>query len=288
MAEQSVLVVEDTDEIRELVITVLRRAGFDVREAGSGAAVPGGGPPGRARPDRARPRPARRRRHRGLPPDPRRDPVLRPHAHRARRGGRPADRPRRRRRRVHGQAVLARASWWPACRRCCASRAGRRPPSRRPPAEESVRRLAELEVDEESREVRVDGAVVDLTRTEFDLLAALASRPGRVLQRETLLREVWQTDWEGNLRLVEAHMSNLRRKLAGRRAELPGDPDRARGGLPARRRRPAGHRGTGTRCRPPASACSCTSRPWREDRRAGRSAPRSPWQTSRDLGVRPA
>ena len=45
------------------------------------------------------------------------------------------------------------------------------------------------------------------------VLAALASRPGRVLQRETLLREVWQTDWEGNLRLVEAHMSNLRRKL---------------------------------------------------------------------------
>ena len=34
-----------------------------------------------------------------------------------------------------------------------------------------------------------------------------------MLQRETLLREVWQTDWEGNLRLVEAHMSNLRRKL---------------------------------------------------------------------------
>ncbi len=79
--------------------------------------------------------------------------------------------------------------------------------------EASVRKLNELEVDEESREVRVDGAVVDLTRTEFDLLAALASRPGRVLQRETLLREVWQTDWEGNLRLVEAHMSNLRRKL---------------------------------------------------------------------------
>jgi DNA-binding response OmpR family regulator len=79
--------------------------------------------------------------------------------------------------------------------------------------EGAVRRLAELEVDEDSREVRVDGAVVDLTRTEFDLLAALASRPGRVLQRETLLREVWQTDWEGNLRLVEAHMSNLRRKL---------------------------------------------------------------------------
>src|SRR3712207_2965525 len=73
--------------------------------------------------------------------------------------------------------------------------------------------LFRSEVDEDSREVRVDGSVVDLTRTEFDLLAALASRPGRVLQRETLLREVWQTDWEGSVRLVEAHMSNLRRKL---------------------------------------------------------------------------
>ena len=91
---------------------------------------------------------------------------------------------------------------------------GRSPPAgRRRRRASRVRRLAELEVDEESREVRVDGEVVDLTRTEFDLLAALASRPGRVLQRETLLREVWQTDWEGNLRLVEAHMSNLRRKL---------------------------------------------------------------------------
>ena len=80
-------------------------------------------------------------------------------------------------------------------------------------ADAAVRKLAELEVDPDSREVRVDGAPVDLTRTEFDLLAALFSRPGRVLQRETLLREVWQTDWEGNLRLVEAHMSNLRRKL---------------------------------------------------------------------------
>jgi DNA-binding response OmpR family regulator len=86
-------------------------------------------------------------------------------------------------------------------------------PEPRPAVEDSVRRFAELEVDPDSREVRVDGAAVDLTRTEFDLLAALVSRPGRVLQRETLLREVWQTDWEGSVRLVEAHMSNLRRKL---------------------------------------------------------------------------
>lgn len=81
--------------------------------------------------------------------------------------------------------------------------------------------LADLEIDEETREVRVDGVDVPLTRTEFDLLHALASRPGKVLQRETLLREVWQSDWEGNLRLVEAHMSNLRRKLVAAGLEHP-------------------------------------------------------------------
>lgn len=75
--------------------------------------------------------------------------------------------------------------------------------------------LADLALDEDTREVWVAGSEVALTRTEFDLLMALVSRPGKVLQRETLLREVWQSEWEGSLRLVEAHMSNLRRKLAG-------------------------------------------------------------------------
>ena len=60
-----------------------------------------------------------------------------------------------------------------------------------------------------------------LTRTEFELLLALAARPGRVLQRESLLREVWQSEWEGNLRLVEAHMSNLCRKLIAAGLDRP-------------------------------------------------------------------
>lgn len=81
--------------------------------------------------------------------------------------------------------------------------------------------LPGLEIDEDAREVRVRGAAVPLTRTEFDLLHALATRPGRVLQRRTLLREVWGSDWEGHLRLVEAHMSNLRRKLAAAGLEQP-------------------------------------------------------------------
>ena len=82
-------------------------------------------------------------------------------------------------------------------------------------------RLGALEVDAGTREVHVHDSVVPLTRTEFDLLLALAGRPGRVLQRETLLREVWQSEWEGNLRLVEAHMSNLRRKLVAAGLDRP-------------------------------------------------------------------
>jgi DNA-binding response OmpR family regulator len=77
-----------------------------------------------------------------------------------------------------------------------------------------IRRVGDLEVDLDSREVRVAARALTLTRIEFDLLATLASRPGRVFQRETLLREVWRTEWEGSLRLVEVHVSNLRRKLA--------------------------------------------------------------------------
>jgi len=82
----------------------------------------------------------------------------------------------------------------------------------------NVTRVGDLEVDLDAREVRIatteiPATEIPVTRTEFDLLAMLASKPGRVFQRETLLREVWQTDWDGNVRLVEVHMSNLRRKL---------------------------------------------------------------------------
>jgi DNA-binding response OmpR family regulator len=210
LADQSVLVVEDTDEIRELVRTVLAKAGFDVRAVSSAAECLA---------EVRRQAPDLIVLDLGLP-DADGTEVCR--QVRAETGcyvlmltaraeevdlliglavgadgymAKPFS-PRELVARV--QAMLRRPGV---------------PAPRTAPAEESVRRLAELEVDEDSREVRVDGAVVDLTRTEFDLLAALASRPGRVLQRETLLREVWQTDWEGSVRLVEAHMSNLRRKL---------------------------------------------------------------------------
>jgi len=208
---QTVLVVEDTDEIRELVVTVLTKAGMDVRAVASGAAC-------------------MEELRRSVPDVVVLDLGL-PDA-----DGTEICRQIRAETQCYVLMLTARAEEVdlliglavgadgymakPFSPRELVARVQAMLRFPRPvqtvaaeTPEESVRRLAELEVDEESREVRVDGAIVDLTRTEFDLLAALASRPGRVLQRETLLREVWQTDWEGNLRLVEAHMSNLRRKL---------------------------------------------------------------------------
>ncbi|MGY1713296.1 response regulator [Geodermatophilus sp. SYSU D01106] len=210
MGAQSVLVVEDTEEIRELVVTVLERAGLDVRAVGSGteclAEVR------RSAPDLVV-------LDLGLPDG----------------DGTEVCRQLRAESGCYVLMLTARAEEVdllvglavgadgymakPFSPRELVARVQallRRPAAAAvvPVPEDAVVRLADLEVDEDTREVRVDGAPVALTRTEFDLLAALASRPGRVLQRETLLREVWRTDWAGSLRLVEAHMSNLRRKLS--------------------------------------------------------------------------
>ncbi|WP_194923036.1 response regulator transcription factor [Catenulispora pinisilvae] len=76
-----------------------------------------------------------------------------------------------------------------------------------------VLRFGGLEVDRESREVTLDGAPVALTRTEFDLLAALMSRPHRVWERDTLACQVQHTDWPGDDHVIDVHIANLRHKL---------------------------------------------------------------------------
>ena len=78
------------------------------------------------------------------------------------------------------------------------------------PSEESAQRLT---VDVESRVAVLDGEELTLTRTEFDLLAALFGQPRRVWTREALLRTVWKTEWVKDTHLVEVHVGNLRRKL---------------------------------------------------------------------------
>ncbi len=70
-----------------------------------------------------------------------------------------------------------------------------------------------LVIDREAREVAIDGEPVELTRSEFDLLHALATRPGRVFSRYELVTKVQGYDYEGYERTIDAHVKNLRRKL---------------------------------------------------------------------------
>ena len=76
-----------------------------------------------------------------------------------------------------------------------------------------------LEIDPNKIEVRVEGKPVKLTRTEFNLLLALAEAKGKVLSREVLLDRVWGYTFEGYARTVDTHIRRLRKKL-GPAAEL--------------------------------------------------------------------
>jgi DNA-binding response OmpR family regulator len=76
-----------------------------------------------------------------------------------------------------------------------------------------------LELDEARRVVRVDGAAVELTALEFDLLAALAREPGVVVRRADLLERLWGDAYLDDSHLVDVHVANLRRKLGDDAAE---------------------------------------------------------------------
>ncbi len=74
-------------------------------------------------------------------------------------------------------------------------------------------RLGSVHIELPTRQVSVEGSVVQLTRKEFDLLALLAQRPGVVFRREQIISEVWRTSWEGTGRTLEVHVASLRAKL---------------------------------------------------------------------------
>jgi two-component system, OmpR family, response regulator MtrA len=102
-----------------------------------------------------------------------------------------------------------------------------------------VLRLGPLRIDTAGRTVERDGAGIALTRTEFDLLAELARRPGQVFTRDVLLDRVWGYDYLGDSRLVDVAIGRLRAKVepgaaapalivtvrgAGYKAARAGDP----------------------------------------------------------------
>jgi DNA-binding response OmpR family regulator len=76
-----------------------------------------------------------------------------------------------------------------------------------------ARVFGDLAVDVAAHEARVGGAPVGLTRTEFELLAALSARPRQALTRRELIDIVWDPAWVGDERLVDVHIGHLRRKL---------------------------------------------------------------------------
>jgi two-component system alkaline phosphatase synthesis response regulator PhoP len=77
----------------------------------------------------------------------------------------------------------------------------------------AVMRVGALEVDPDARRVTVDGSSIELTRTEFDLLATLAAHPGRVYTRMQLMEAAQGDAFEGYERTIDAHVKNLRRKI---------------------------------------------------------------------------
>lgn len=70
-----------------------------------------------------------------------------------------------------------------------------------------------LTIDHRKRLVTLDGRPIDLSRKEFDLLLALAQRPGEVVSKRELLADVWRQSYGGGDRTVDVHLSWLRRKL---------------------------------------------------------------------------
>lgn len=81
------------------------------------------------------------------------------------------------------------------------------------PAADDVLTFDGLAIDTARREIVVDDGAVDTTALEFDLLAALASAPGRVFTRAQLLERVWGWDYFGAERVVDVHIANLRKAL---------------------------------------------------------------------------
>ena len=88
----------------------------------------------------------------------------------------------------------------------------RRAEGRQRPAGEPLE-VGQVIVDPLRREVLVEGASVQLTAREFDLLAHFAENQGIVLSRQQLLDAVWGTGWFGDERTVDVHVRQLRRKL---------------------------------------------------------------------------
>ncbi|WP_188838728.1 response regulator transcription factor [Flexivirga endophytica] len=77
----------------------------------------------------------------------------------------------------------------------------------------SLVQVGDLELDEDSHEVRRNGQVIEVSPTEFKLLRYLMLNQGRVLSKAQILDHVWDYDFRGEAGIVESYISYLRRKI---------------------------------------------------------------------------
>ena len=80
-------------------------------------------------------------------------------------------------------------------------------------AEESVIEAGSIVIDKNAHTVTVDGAYIDLSFKEFELLEYFITNQGRALSRENILNRVWNYDYYGDARTIDTHVKKLRAKL---------------------------------------------------------------------------
>ncbi|WP_370894576.1 response regulator transcription factor [Janibacter sp. GXQ6167] len=80
---------------------------------------------------------------------------------------------------------------------------------------EATLRFEDLELDDDAHEVRRAGKVIEVSPTEFKLLRYLMLNPNRVLSKAQILDHVWDYDFRGEMGIVESYISYLRRKIDG-------------------------------------------------------------------------
>jgi two-component system response regulator MtrA len=80
--------------------------------------------------------------------------------------------------------------------------------------------FGDLVIHPEERLATIDGREIDLRTKEFDLLLTLASRPGVVLTRESLLRQVWGREYDVDTRTIDVHVNRLRSRLVESDTEI--------------------------------------------------------------------
>lgn len=77
----------------------------------------------------------------------------------------------------------------------------------------AIQKIGPISIDRRSQKVFVNNEPIQLTSKEFDLLAYLASDAGAVYRRNDIMNEVWDTNWYGTTKTVDAHIAALRKKL---------------------------------------------------------------------------